>query len=419
MSREIALASWTRTLGIMVVAQFLTAVGFSMIFPFLPTYVEALGTNTDLSLVFWAGAVFSAQGLTLMVASPLWGALADRWGRKPMVQRALFGGAAIVLLMGFARSAEELTLLRAIQGAVTGVVSAASALVASVTPRHRTGYALGALQTALWSGVALGPFLGGLLADLYGFRAAFVITSGLLLIGGVLVQFGVREDFTPPEGPGGLRTMVAGWRLLFATEGVKAVYAARFGAWLGRGVLVPVLPLFVPLILLNDSFVATFTGLVIGVASATGTASALLLGRLGDRIGHRRILWLSALGAAAAYLPMAWVERPWQLLALNALAGVAIGGVMPSISALLARYSERGEVGSAFGIDNAVVGASRALAPLLGVGVVSLVAGPFGLETGYRAVFLTTSLLFVAALLVAVLWLPRSPPEVKAPRRNR
>ena len=73
------MATWQRTLGILIVAQFLTAVGFSMIFPFLPNYVEALGTNTNLSLVFWAGAVFSAQGLTLMVAAPVWGALADRW----------------------------------------------------------------------------------------------------------------------------------------------------------------------------------------------------------------------------------------------------------------------------------------------------------------------------------------------------
>ncbi len=321
------MATWQRTLGILVVAQFLTAVGFSMIFPFLPNYVEALGTNTNLSLVFWAGAVFSAQGLTLMVAAPVWGALADRWGRKPMVQRALLGGAVVILLMGFVRSAEELALLRAVQGVVTGVVSASSALVASVTPQRRTGYALGALQTALWSGVALGPLLGGLLADLYGFRAPFVITAGLLVGGGVMVQIGVKENFVRPEGPGGLGAMVASWRHLFANSRVVATLAVHFTVRLGRGALVPVLPLFMPLILLNQSFVATFTGLVIGVASATGTASAVFFGRLGDRVGHRRILWLAALGAAAVYLPMAWVEQPWQLLTLNALAGIAIGGV--------------------------------------------------------------------------------------------
>ena len=402
------MATWQRTLGILVVAQFLTAVGFSMIFPFLPNYVEALGTNTNLSLVFWAGAVFSAQGLTLMVAAPVWGALADRWGRKPMVQRALLGGAVVILLMGFVRSAEELALLRAVQGVVTGVVSASSALVASVTPQRRTGYALGALQTALWSGVALGPLLGGLLADLYGFRAPFVITAGLLVGGGVMVQIGVKENFVRPEGPGGLGAMVASWRHLFANSRVVATLAVHFTVRLGRGALVPVLPLFMPLILLNQSFVATFTGLVIGVASATGTASAVFFGRLGDRVGHRRILWLAALGAAAVYLPMAWVEQPWQLLTLNALAGIAIGGVVPSLSALLARYSDIGEMGAAFGIDNAVVGASRAVAPLLGVGVVLLIGGVLGQEAGFRAVFVVTAGLFLVTLLVVTLWLPYS-----------
>jgi DHA1 family multidrug resistance protein-like MFS transporter len=400
------MTSWKRTLAVMFVAQFLTAVGFSMIFPFLPTYVEALGTNTDLSLVFWAGAVFSAQGLTLMIASPIWGALADRWGRKPMVQRALFGGAALLLLMGYARSAEELTLLRALQGAVTGVVSAGSALVASVTPPSRTGYALGALQTALWSGVALGPLMGGLLVDLYGFRAAFTTTAALLLIGGVVVQIGVREEFTPPKEPGGFGAMVASWRQLFATAGVAATFAARFSAWLARGVLVPILPLFVPLLLMGQGLVATFTGLVIGIASATGTVSALILGRMGDRLGHRRILIWAAVAAAVAYLPMALVTRPWQLLALNALAGVAVGGVMPALSTLLARHSARSSVGAAFGIDNAVVGASRAAAPLIGVGLVSLVAGALGQEAGYRAVFGLASGLFALTVVVALVWLP-------------
>ena len=129
----------------------------------------------------------------------------------------------------------------------------------------------------------------------------------------------------------------------------------------------PVLPLFVPLILLNQSFVATFTGLVIGIASATGTASAVFFGRLGTGLGTaascgwrrwvRRRLPADGLGRAA--LAAAHPQRP---------GGIAIGGVVPSLSALLARYSDIGEMGAAFGIDNAVVGASRAVAPLLGWG---------------------------------------------------
>lgn len=380
----------------MSVAQLLSAIGFSMIFPFLPNYVESLGSSTGTSLVFWAGAVFSAQALTMMIASPLWGAAADRLGRKPMVARAMFGGALIILLMAFARSAEELTLLRAIQGLITGIGSAANALIASITPRERSGYAMGILQTALWSGVAVGPVMGGVLADLYGFRIAFVVTAALLFTGGMLVLFGVKEDFRPVDRGG--RGVLGDWGQILGTPGVMTAFAARFTATLGRGLLVPVLPLFIPLIMAGTQGVGTMIGLVIGISSATGTASAIALGNLGDRIGHKRILVWSALGAALAYLPMALVTQPWQLLLLNALSGVAIGGVMPSLSALLSGYSSGGQVGSAFGLDNSMMAASRAVAPLVGVGVASIF--------GYRAAFVAGAIVFFLTLVIAALRLP-------------
>ncbi|HEX7005109.1 MAG TPA: MFS transporter [Trueperaceae bacterium] len=382
----------------MSVSQLLTAIGFSMIFPFLPNFVNALGSSTGTSLVFWAGAVFSAQALTMMVASPLWGALADRWGRKPMVVRAMFGGAVIILLMGFARSAEELTLLRAVQGLITGTGAAANALIASITPRERSGYAMGVLQTALWSGVAVGPVLGGILADLYGFRVAFVVTAVLLTIGGFLVTFGVHEEFEPAQRSG--KGVLGDWGSILATHGVAVAYATRFTATLGRGLLVPVLPLFIPLIMVGSEGVSTVIGLVIGISSATGTLSAIYLGNLGDRIGHKRVLVWSALVAALAYIPMSLVHHPWQLLVLNALSGAAIGGVMPSISALLTGYSTQSNVGSAFGLDNSVMSASRAVAPLVGVGVASLF--------GYRSAFIAGSIIYLLTLIVGATWLPRT-----------
>jgi DHA1 family multidrug resistance protein-like MFS transporter len=405
-------SDWKRVLAIMFVAQLLSAVGFSMIFPFLPNYVGSLGSAWGLDLVLLAGAVFSAHAFMMMLASPVWGAIADRVGRKPMVQRALFGGAAIVLWMGFARSAEELVLLRMLQGVVTGVVSAGNALVASVAPRERSGFALGALQTALTSGVALGPVLGGVLADTVGYRAAFVITAGLLTVGGVLVQVGVRERFTPPENARRLGGMARDWSHILRTPGVGVTFAARFAAWLGRGVMVPILPLFVPILLASDGRTGTFTGLVIGIAAATSTLSAIALGNLGDRVGHRAVLIGSAAAAAACYLPMAFVENGGQLLLLNGLAGVAIGGVMPSLSALLSVATEQTEVGSAFGLDNAVIAASRAVAPLVGVGLAALLGGG---EVGYRAVFLAAGLLFLVTIAIAAGLRP-APRPVAAPR---
>lgn len=408
------MTDWKRALVFMSIAQLLVAIGFSMIFPFLPNYVEALGSSTGLSLVFLAGAVFSSQAVTMMIASPIWGAIADRVGRKPMVQRAMFGGAVVIFLMAFARSAEELVVLRAVQGLITGTVSASSALIAAITPKERAGFALGTLQTALTSGVALGPIIGGVLADFYGYRAAFVITAVLLLAGGVLVQVGIREDFKPPQRAKRLSGMMGDWMHILRTPGVGVTFAARFTAWLGRGVLVPILPLFMPILLLDDTLVSTYTGLVIGVAAGTATVSAIYLGNLGDRIGHRTVLIGSATLALLSYLPMAFVTSAWHLLVLNGLAGIAVGGVMPSLSALLSNVTASEEVGSAFGLDNAIIAASRAVAPLLGVGVASLVALFASEAMGYRAAFGAGAVLFLVTIVIAVWLMPQREPPLQA-----
>jgi DHA1 family multidrug resistance protein-like MFS transporter len=99
---------WRRNLYVLFVVQILTTAGFSLVFPFLPLYIKELGVATGGSLEFWAGLVFSGQALTMMITSPLWGVVADRHGRKPMLLRATIGGAVLLTLMGFAQNAEQL-----------------------------------------------------------------------------------------------------------------------------------------------------------------------------------------------------------------------------------------------------------------------------------------------------------------------
>lgn len=105
---------WKRNLAVLSMVQVLSTLGFGLIFPFLPLYVKELGTTTGGSLEFWAGMVFSVQAFTMMIASPIWGSIADRSGRKLMLERATLGGAVIVAAMGFAQSAEQLAFLRAL-----------------------------------------------------------------------------------------------------------------------------------------------------------------------------------------------------------------------------------------------------------------------------------------------------------------
>lgn len=393
---------WKRTLTWMVAAQFSSALGFSFFHPFLPLYVASLGSTTGLGVELLSGLVFAVQALTMAVASPLWGAVADRFGRKLMVVRAAVGGGAIILLMGFVRSAEELILLRAVQGLVTGVVAAASALVASVAPRERTGYALGLLQVGLWAGVAAGPPLGGLLADLVGFRVTFVVTAALLVLSGLGVWVGVDDPFVRSDRvQAGRLGFLQDWRRILANRWLDYTLLLRFLVALGRSALEPILPLFVLLLAGGSTRVGTATGLVVGAASAASILTSVTLGRLGDRVGHARVALASGIGAAACFLASALVQGVGQLLVLSALAGAAVGGMIPSLSALLAEHSERGDEGCVYGIDNAVTALGRAAGPALGA-----VAA---LWLTYRGSFVFTALVFAAAAVVAARTICRPP----------
>jgi len=386
--------SWQRNLYILFVVQLLSTVGFSMIFPFLPLYVAELGVATVGSVEFWAGMVFSAQAITMMVASPIWGALADERGRKLMLERATLGGALIVAAMGFAQNAEQLVALRALQGAVTGVVAAANALVAAQTPREHSGYALGLINMARWGGTAAGPLMGGIIAEAFGYRESFWITGALLGLAGLAVVFFVREEFTPPDAAH-RHSFWAGYRLLLAAPGMAGLYSLTFLRSLGATLLIPVLAFFV--LELNGGITAgaaVTTGLVIGAAAVTSALSAIYLGRLGDRIGHTRVLAASAIAAALLYVPQIWVTTGWQLILLQALTGIAIGGLIPSVAALMNLWSEAGSQGATYGLDNSVQASARVVAPLLAATLATL--------AGYRGVFAAGALVYAGIAVVAV-----------------
>ncbi len=390
---------WQRTLYILVLAQLMTAAGIASIFPFLPLFVESLGTKTNMSLALLSGWVFSAPALASMIASPIWGLLADRYGRKLMVERALFGGAIMLLLMAFVQSAEQLILLRAIQGLVTGTMSAASAMIISVTPRHRTGYALGLLQVGFGAGIAVGPLMGGVVADAYGYRLAFYITALMLFLAGIMVLFGIQEKFSAVQSSTRQNiNFFSMWRHMLTMPGVMQTYALRFFSSLGRMMLLPIIPLFIRQLMHNAERLNTFTGLVLGVASATMTMSAVMLGKLGDRIGHRKVLITCSAFLALFYVLQGQATAGWQLLILQALAGFSTGGVIPMISALLAGYIRKGTEGAAYGLDNSINAAGRAFAPLLGGAIATWIGVPF--------TFAATGVIFIFVVLITLWGVP-------------
>jgi DHA1 family multidrug resistance protein-like MFS transporter len=400
--------TWKRNLYMVWVAELVAIAGFSFVFPFLPYYVQELGI-TDLGQVeLWSGLLFAAHAIPMALFSPIWGSLADRYGRKLMVERAMFGGAIVLAAMGFVQNVQQLVILRAVQGALTGTVAAATTLVASSTPRERSGYALGLLQMAVWTGASLGPMLGGVVSDTWGYRAAFWVTGGLLFLGGVMVWRFVHEEFVPPahdktQPHGGFWD---GLKLVVRDRDLVSLFSIRVLARLGVRTLGPVLPLFVQSLVPTATRIASLTGLISGVQAATSAVGAVTLGRASDRLGYRRVLLVCAGSAALLYVPQFFVTSPWQLLVLQGAVGLVMSGVLASISALMANLAPEGRQGAVYGVDASVVSIANGVGPMLGATVAATL--------GLRAPFLLAA--GALALATALTWvLVPKPRQTKSP----
>jgi len=186
---------WKRNLYATALAELLVMVGFTSVMPFIPLYLQTLGVKTKEEAALWTGIMVALSFIVMAVASPIWGTLADRHGRKSMLLRSMMAGALIVLALSFTTEVWQVFGLRIAQGAFAGSVTAAMALVATITPRERMGFSLGLMQTSVFAGQSFGPLIGGFLAEHLGFRSAFFITSSLMFLASGLLWWLVKEQF--------------------------------------------------------------------------------------------------------------------------------------------------------------------------------------------------------------------------------
>jgi len=394
------MVSWKRNLYVLTAAELIAIAGFAVVFPFMPFYIQELGITDPDKVKLWTGLISAAQPVSMAMVAPVWGSLADRYGRKLMVERAMFGGALIFVAMGFARSVEQLVVLRILQGLVTGTVPAATALVASTTPREHAGSSMGTLQTGIFLGASLGPFAGGIIADSLGYRATFWTTSLCLFLAGVAVHALVADHSKSGEGLAGQKDgrLWDGLLTVLRSPLLRSVLIVTFVTRAAVRIVDPMLPLYVQELAADAPRQATITGVIFGAGAFAAAAGAFFLGRASDKIGHRRLLLVCSFGIAGLYIPHALVSNTLQLGILRALVGFLMAGVLASLSALLARRAPEGRQGAVYGINTTIRSAANALGPMMGTNVAIL--------WGLRPIFLLSAGLFALGGTVAMALLP-------------
>ncbi len=395
------LETWEKNLYAVWVSQFLALMGANLVFPFIPFFVKELGVESDSDAALWSGVLATATGAMLFISSPLWGSLADRFGRKNMLLRAYAGATITITAQAVVQTVWQLLALRALQGVFVGTIPAATALIAGGTPPRRMAYALGLVQMAVFLSATVGPVVGGLMAGVVGFRTTFALGGLMYVASFVLCLVFVKEDFQRPE-PGQRESYVENLRAVMRVPTMLLLITVMFLVSSASVFVRPVVPLLVGSF--AHSGVEAKSGFVFAAIALPSAVAAIVSASLAERTGFRNALIVATFGAGVAYATVATAGSLVPLLLLMALVGVFSGAMIPLVNALIGASAPEGKHGSAFGLVGSAQALSFAVAPLLG----GLTAQQFGIHAGFP---------IIGALLVAVsalVWLTVREPTALA-----
>ncbi|MCL4426101.1 MAG: MFS transporter [Firmicutes bacterium] len=389
-----------KNLYILWLGTLLASISFSLVGPFLPLFLrQDLGVSSDAE--GWSGLLFSSTFFTSALVSPLWGSLADRYGRKVMIIRAGLGIGAVNLLMSFVTNPYQLLGLRVVNGLMSGFIPSSIALVATNTPEELIGRYLGLLQTGSAVGTVLGPLVGGLLSHLLGIRETFFLAGLTIFLATVIVIFGVKETRhrQPEQGInilGDLREAFQNRTLATALIISLIIQAALM-------VLQPVIALYIAeLSQQADSSLAT--GVIFSLAGLAAIIAAPFWGKQGDRIGFKRVMVLSLLIAGLFNLPQAAVQTTFQFGLFRFLFGLALAGVSLATNGLVARVVSPDFRGRAYGISNSFSQMGAVAGPLFG--------GFWAEALGIRSLFFVAGLFLLGSSLAVSRLLPEAKTQV-------
>ncbi len=381
---------WRRNLYVCLFGSFVNMAGMTILLPFLPNYVRDLGVRGNDSVIFWSAAAFSASFLAAGLVSPIWGWLADLYGRKPMLIRACLGMTIAISAMGMAGNVYQLVGLRALAGFLGGYTSGSVILVASQTPRDRSAWALGKLSIGSLSGSLIGPLIGGVAPKVIGLRETFLATGAAIFVAFLLTAFVIREDRSlRPRRENGrlpaLKSVVPDWRpIVLMLASAALLLVANMS-------VEPIVTLYVGQIARPGDDAVLYAGAAMSAGAFAAMLAAPTIGRIADRRGHWRVIAISFAVAGVLLLPQAWVGAPWQFVGLRFLMGLALAGLMPAITALIRRHAPDAAIGRILGFSQSAQYFGQIAGPFAGAAV----AARFGM----RAVFVATAMAMLAGAL--------------------
>ena len=397
------MASWQRNVFAVATASFVGFTGFTLVMPFLPIYLQQLGVTDVGEVALWSGLSLGVTPAMTAILAPFWGRLSDRFGRKIMVERSLVSFIFLMGGMAYVTEAWHVFALRAGQGLFAGYGALALTMAAESAPRDKTAYAIGIVQSAQRLGPALGPIIGGLVAQVVGLRNAFLVTSVFYVVALVLVFVTYDERLVHHVDQQGKRERVS-FKSVLAFENFVLLMAVVFSLQFIDRSFGPILPLYVAQLGTPIDRVPLMAGILFSIGAACGALGNQLCVWLLKRMPARRIIAASAATGAVAALVYTIAPRTEWLFAATPLFGLAMGTATTTTYTAASSVMPASARGAGFGLLTTASLTALALSPIIS-GMLA--------ATSIRAVFLLDlfgllSLVVVVSRLMVIAPLERT-----------
>ncbi|WP_342434146.1 MFS transporter [Neobacillus sp. FSL H8-0543] len=389
MERWNSVQVWERNLWVLWIGVFFTSASFSMVIPFLPIFLLQIGVHEHTEI--WSGVLFSAAFFAGAIASPFWGRVADKYGRKPLLIRAGLALFVVYTLTAFVTNPYQLLGLRITQGLLSGFIPGAIALIGTNTPNNKIGYSLSMISSASASGGILGPLLGGGIASLVGNRIAFGSAGLFALISTLLVIFLVTEEnFTPSKERGSIRNdfkLALANRPFMLVIGLTAITACSVMT------IEPILPLYIVELGGSSEHASLIAGIVFSLPGIASVIFAPFWGKWADKVGFQRVLFIGLMGGGLGSIAQILFSQIWGFSISRFIFGVFFCAVFPALNGLVVKTTAADFRGRAFGLNQTATQIGGMIGPIIG----GVIGGFFPVQM----VFIVTGILLLAAMGMA------------------
>jgi len=386
-------SSWKRIIYLICTIQVGGGITIIGVLSFLPLFLAELGLHDPGEAPMWAGLVSGVTPCMVALSAPYWSRKANQLGPRKVMMFILFTLMVTVGACAFTQTPWQLLMLRILQGVVGGYVPIGLAIIILITPEDKVPWAMGLYQASMVMGLVFGPLMGGLAADLLGYRAPFIMFSaltGFCMLGIYLFMPNLQFEHKVDARESQLSLI----KSFLVIPRVRLLVGLLFLCNFGITGIGPILPLYIKHYMhMNDEFVATIVGIIIFGAGLFSALASISIGKITERLTMPRIIFTATWAVGTLFILQYIMPSIWGLGIFRAIAGFFMGFITPIANTLISKAVPIERRGIVFGAVSSVAMMGNVLGPVL--------SGMIARAFGYGAVFWSTAaIFFVAALFI-------------------